>query len=341
MRRFPTAVRERAVVALAAWLLFPAAASLADYRSGLAAYRAGDFEYAFAEWQTVAQSPPGSVDPDTLAETQYALGMLYWTGQGVPQSSGAAAHWLAQAAELNHVDAMTKLGFLYSTGNGVTRSEFEAFKYFHMAARQGSADAQYNLGVLYREGLGVPANGTEALKWFREAAANGDAESARIVAQYEAGVPVGSVADRPVTGGEKNVVDPPPTDPVPAPSEPLSAAFAAAPESQAGPANTAPHPGGLLDEGWIAQRPPEHYTIQVIALRDFAKLQTLIGRHEDWTPFATYRQTLRGEPIHVLVQGDYADVADARAAARRFPTDIQKRDSLWIRRFVMVQGALE
>jgi len=159
----------------------------ADYQAGLDAYVRGDFDRAIVEWQDVVESPPGTVAPAVRAETLYAIGMLFWMGQGVMQDTREAASWLQLAAEMNHSSAQTKLGFLYSKGQGVRQSDFEAYKWFLMAAQQGDADAQYNLGVLHRDGLGVEPNPEEAMKWFRKAAANGAVVSAGIISQQEAG----------------------------------------------------------------------------------------------------------------------------------------------------------
>ena len=157
----------------------------ANYQAGLDAYLAGDYETAISEWQTVVESPPGMVPDAVRAETLYAIGMLFWTGQGVQQDSYEAASWLLLAAEMYHPGAQNKLAFLYSSGHGVKQSDFEALKWWQAAANQGDADAQYNLGVAFRDGLGVTPNPQKSMQWFREAASNGDPVSAGIVAQAE------------------------------------------------------------------------------------------------------------------------------------------------------------
>ena len=157
----------------------------ANYQAGLDAYLAGDYETAISEWQAVVESPPGTVPDAVRAETLYAIGMLFWTGQGVQQDSYEAASWLLLAAEMYHPGAQNKLAFLYSSGHGVKQSDFEALKWWQAAANQGDADAQYNLGVAFRDGLGVTPNPQKSMQWFREAASNGDPVSAGIVAQAE------------------------------------------------------------------------------------------------------------------------------------------------------------
>jgi len=384
---------------LAFLFVFLCASVGADYQEGLDAYQQGNYDKALGEWLEVTRSPPEQVHPGVLAETYYAIAMLYWTGQGVPQDTATSAKWLQQAAEMHHAGAQTKLGYLCSSGQGVQQSDFEAFKWFQMAAWQGDADAQYNLGVLYREGLGVEVNQTKALEWFREAASNGDAESAQIVAQYESRVPAAEPSTEPTTEPatvaateativattEATAVAPaaataePFYDPIPealvdvpettpregaaAPSTHLPLDSGTLPSGDtpgAAPALEAevvaselanetaveefaanPRAGALQQADWILDRDPEHYTIQVIALRDRTKLLAFTDAHPDWAPWAIYEQSLKGQPLWVLLQGDYVDVELARAAATKFPTDIQKRDQLWIRRFVMVQDLLQ
>ncbi len=164
-----------------------ASPSHADYQTGLDAYLAGDYDTAITEWQAVVESPPGTVPPAIHAEALYAIGMLFWLGQGVEQDVYEAASWLTLAAEMNHPGAQNKLGFLYSLGQGVKQSDFQAFKWWQLAANQGDEVAQFNLGVMYRDGLGVEPDPEESMKWFREAASNGDPVSIGIVAESEAG----------------------------------------------------------------------------------------------------------------------------------------------------------
>lgn len=303
-------------LAMVIFLLFLSPPLQADYQTGLEAYQHGNFQTAITEWQKVAESPPDTTDPATRAETLYAIGMLFWLGQGVQQDTTESASWLKLAAELNHPGAQTKLGFLYSTGQGTKQSNFEALKWWQMAANQGDADAQYNLGVLYRDGLGVEQNANESLQWFREAAANGDALSAGVIKNFEQ---TGSL----LTADGVRLV------PVEAGTH----------------SNITQAPVGIqveaMGEDWIRQRNPENYTIQVVALSRPDKLEDYIQQHPDWAPFAIYGQTRYEQPLWVLVQGDYSDVGSARQAVRGFPQDMQAREKLWIRRFQMVQGLLE
>ncbi len=327
---------------LALILSSPAWPASADYDEGLLAYQKGDFDKAYSEWLAVAMSPSETVLPALMAETCYALGMLFWVGQGVEQNTATSAHWLLRAADLGHPGAQTKLGYLYGAGLGVQQSDFEALKWTQMAANQGDVDAQYNLGVFYRDGQGVSADTEQALKWFREAASNGDQVSADVVSNYEKygwpapviepqaeSIPVEIVdaqeAKEPVGG----LVAGPVAEPVEEP--------AARPVVEPVELEVVEH---SLDEEWILQRNPQHYTIQVIALLAPENMQAFINTNPDWAPFAIYHQKWKGKPLFVLLQGDYANVEEARAAVAQFPAGIQKQSELWVRKFLMVQELL-
>lgn len=285
----------------------------ADYQAGLDAYLAGDYDTAITEWQAVVESPPGMVPPAMHAETLYAIGMLFWLGQGVEQDVYEAASWLTLAAEMNHPGAQNKLGFLYSLGQGVKQSNSQAFKWWQLAADQGDEVAQFNLGVMYRDGLGVAPSPEESMKWFREAASNGDPVSIGIVAEADAPDTVQN--DVAAVGRSYNE----PSDSIP---ESVDDPYAAG-------------------EAWIAERDPAHYTIQVIALSQPEKLHQFITDQPGLEPFAIYRQSKYKKPLWVLVQGDYPDLNTARLALQTFPATIQPREKPWIRRFEMVQRLLE
>jgi len=252
------------------------ASAYADYQTGFDAYRAGDYETAMAEWKAEINRPG---EPENLAvhrESLYAIGMLYWQGEGVAQDYTVAAVWLKQAADINHSGAQNKLGYLYSTGQGVPQNFQQAKHYFEMAAAQGDPDASHNLDQMFRQGLLTETGGGPAAP----------APTKESLAQQEK-----------VWGD--NGID------------------------------------------WIRAQNPEYYTIQVVALRAPDKLHDFITAHPDWAPFAIYQPAGNALPLSVLVQGAYADVEAARAAAQVFPPGIQQREQLWIRKFGKVQGMIE
>ena len=110
------------------------------------------------------------------ADAQFNLGVMYRTGEGVPQDAVEAVAWTRQAAEQGHAGAQYNLGVMYSYGEGVPQDDVEAVAWYRQAAEQGYADAQYNLGVAYATGEGVPQDDVEAYKWLILATTYADAE---------------------------------------------------------------------------------------------------------------------------------------------------------------------
>jgi len=112
-------------------------------------------------------------------EAELALGIMYDSGQGVPQNFGEALNWYRSAAAHGNPTAQNNLGIMYLKGRGVPRNPLEGAKWVRMSANQGHPKGQLNLGFLYVEGNGVARNFSEALVWFRKAAEQGDAEAER------------------------------------------------------------------------------------------------------------------------------------------------------------------
>ena len=109
------------------------------------------------------------------ATAQYNLGLMYATGEGVPEDHAEAAKWFRLAAEQGDAAHQRRLGFVYATGEGVPEDHAEAAKWYRLAAEQGDAAHQRRLGFVYATGEGVPEDHAEAAKWYRLAAEQGDA----------------------------------------------------------------------------------------------------------------------------------------------------------------------
>ena len=146
----------------------------ADYQSGLDAYNAARYTTALDNWKAVAEQPADKVNPAIYAETHYAIGMLYWMGQGVAIDYTEASKWLHKAAELGNAGAQGKLGFMYTEGITVEKDYDLAFQWFSKAAKQGDVDGQYNLGIFYLNGWGTEQDRTLAAQYLAAASAQGD-----------------------------------------------------------------------------------------------------------------------------------------------------------------------
>lgn len=105
---------------------------------------------------------------------QTKLGMMYYTGKGVPKRDYAkAAKWFRKAAEQGDAQAQYMLGQMNIHGQNIPRNCKEAKKWLQMAAVQGYVQAQYWFGMMYVVGEGVPRNLTNAKKWLQMAADQG------------------------------------------------------------------------------------------------------------------------------------------------------------------------
>ena len=85
------------------------------------------------------------------AEAQNNLGLIHYTGEGVPQDFIEAMKWFRKAAEQHHEMAQFNLGLMYAYGEGVPQDFVEAVKWFRRAADQRLPDAQYNLVLRQRD----------------------------------------------------------------------------------------------------------------------------------------------------------------------------------------------
>ena len=127
----------------------------ADFLDGKNAYESGDFQTAFAEWESLALN--GN------SEAQAALGNLYLSGKGVDRNYELALKWTLLAANQGDVTGEFNLGSMYAKGIGVSQNYNEAVHWFHKAAEKNDAMSRYNLALLYSRGLGVKQNDEEAL----------------------------------------------------------------------------------------------------------------------------------------------------------------------------------
>ena len=101
------------------------------------------------------------------------LGMVYESGQGVPQNLPLAVHLYQLAAHQGYALAQTNLGVMYYKGNGVPQNLPLAVHWYRLAAKQGRARAQAILGSMYQHGKGVIQNLPLAVHWYQRAAQQG------------------------------------------------------------------------------------------------------------------------------------------------------------------------
>jgi TPR repeat protein len=136
--------------------------------AGLAAYNAGDYKKALANFTAANQK-------GHMKAPRY-IGLCYEHGYGVTANTKEAAKWYAIAAERGDITGTYYLGRLFETGNGVPQDYNKAFVLYQKAAQRGdiiAAPAMAALGHMYENGLGVEKNSQKAQEWFTKATATG------------------------------------------------------------------------------------------------------------------------------------------------------------------------
>jgi len=113
------------------------------------------------------------------ADAQMRLGLLYFTGQGVPKDNVRGLEFIRKAAEQGYVRAQFYIGNL-------TEDNTKSAEWYEKAAEQEDTDAQYELGLLYLNGDGVPKDNEKAAKWFEKAAEQGHVKAQEFIDAIEA-----------------------------------------------------------------------------------------------------------------------------------------------------------
>jgi len=127
------------------------------YNAGMNAYEAGKHKEAYEYL----------IQDDTNPKCAFALGVIYYNGEGVGRDFKKSTHYYSIAAEAGIVPAQVSAGFAYANAMGVPE-DFEKAAYFlKPACEAGEASAKVTLAEIYAMGK---AGGTrkEAAKLIRE-----------------------------------------------------------------------------------------------------------------------------------------------------------------------------
>ena len=107
------------------------------------------------------------------AAAMYAVGYLYYYGQGTEQDADKALEWFEKAAEAGSGDGFGMLGYIYDVGEGVPEDPAKAFEYYQKAADLNSGFAIYNLAIMYLKGKYVEEDPEMAKELFIRSAQTG------------------------------------------------------------------------------------------------------------------------------------------------------------------------
>jgi len=148
----------------------------------------------------VRDAPEGEIDLPYLralanqgdALMQFALGLMYETGEIGPKNDVEAAALYRLAADQGLQEAQVRLAVFYAEGRGVTQDTDEAIRLYYEAALQGNsesqsgirsfadqgfASAQYLVGLMFDTGVGLGQRPFMAVQYYNLAARQGHAEA--------------------------------------------------------------------------------------------------------------------------------------------------------------------
>ncbi len=143
----------------------PAQADDAGDAQGVALFRSGRFAEAYRAWRQAAEAGDG--------RAARLLGVMYDSGEGVPQDRVQSLYWYRRAAELGDPGGMFNIAVSYDSGTGVQRDAMAAAGWYARAAARHFGRAEYNLALMYDSGDGVRRSPAAASRLFRAAAGDG------------------------------------------------------------------------------------------------------------------------------------------------------------------------
>jgi len=123
---------------------------LADYTSGLKAYRNKNYALALKEFKAAGGK-----------DSNYNLGVMYFKGEGVKPDRLQGLEFFKKAAEQGHANAQFILGTLYDKGEDVLQDRAVAANWYRKAADHGRDKAHFHLSLVATQG-GGRENGPQA-----------------------------------------------------------------------------------------------------------------------------------------------------------------------------------
>ena len=142
-------------VLLGALLTIPQVA-VADYQEGLLSYQTGRYEQALTQFRTLALTGhPGA---------EFMLGVMYFTGSGVPRDPVIAAIYFRNSADKGDTGGQLAFGSIYIRGVGVNQDLVEARAWLLLAAHSAEDDLRQQAITLLQatEPLMTPSELSEA-----------------------------------------------------------------------------------------------------------------------------------------------------------------------------------
>lgn len=105
-------------------------------------------------------------------------------------------------------------------------------------------------------------------------------------------------------------------------------------------ATVSPKASSFKDEKQLLAANSQHYVLQIMGAYDVAALQNFVKKAQLQGKLRYYRTGYHGKPWYVVVYGDYANVAQAKQAAKKLPAAVQAVNP-WPRQLSGVQRAIK
>lgn len=145
------------------------------YNAGMNFFEAGKYKEAHEHL----------IQDDTNPKCAFALGVLYYNGQGCERSFKNSTHYYSIAAEAGIVPAQVSAGFAYANAMGVPQDFIKAAHFLKPACEAGEASAKVTLAEIYAMGE-AGGDRKEAAKLIREVLAFSNSEEAMdVYTKYE------------------------------------------------------------------------------------------------------------------------------------------------------------
>ncbi|MBU0720681.1 SEL1-like repeat protein [bacterium] len=137
------------------------------YNAGMNAYEAKKFKEAYEYL----------IQDDTNPRCAFALGVMFYNGEGVQRDFKRSTHYYSIAADAGITPAQVSAGFAYANAMGVPQDFEKAVHYLKQASEVGEASAKVTLAEIYAMG---EAGGTraQAAKLIREVLSFSNSEEA-------------------------------------------------------------------------------------------------------------------------------------------------------------------
>ncbi|MDP1785068.1 MAG: tetratricopeptide repeat protein [Sulfuricurvum sp.] len=145
------------------------------YVTGMKYYEVGRFKEAFELFSKAIEDP----------KCAYALGTMYYNGQGAERNFTKSTEYYAVAAEAGILPAQVSAGFAYANSMGVPEDFDKAAYFLKMAVVQGEPAAKVTLAEIYAKGFGGGSRAEAAVLIREVLATTGGEEAYDVYSRYE------------------------------------------------------------------------------------------------------------------------------------------------------------